>query len=173
MLTYAEIRSLRIAERLFFCIFALSEKFVHLHTHDERINMARVRRAKKVKYLKLYSPFLMRETKHELIGEPMVTETGNRRQWARCTVSRHSQMIDLDALEARQDKSAVIVPISKDDSIPYSPRDEYQVGEIIYHKMWDDIGIITGKDMTSNGAQAIIVQFEKNKEKRLIEKLTI
>ena len=82
-------------------------------------------------------------------------------------------MIDLDALEARQDKSAVIVPISKDDSIPYSPRDEYQVGEIIYHKMWDDIGIITGKDMTSNGAQAIIVQFEKNKEKRLIEKLTI
>jgi hypothetical protein len=55
----------------------------------------RVRRAKKAKYVKLFSPFLMKETKHELIGEPMENSEG-RRQCARCTVSRHSQLVDLD-----------------------------------------------------------------------------
>lgn len=130
----------------------------------------RPRRTKKAKYIKLYSPFLMKETKHELIGEPMETENG-RRQWARCTVSRHSQLIDLDALEAKNDKSAAIVPVSREDSIRYSPKDEYMVGDVILHLSWDDVGIVTSKEITSNGGYAIIVQFEKNKEKRLIEKM--
>ena len=43
---------------------------------------AKVRRARKAKYVKLFSPFLMKETKHELIGEPMESADG-RRQWAR------------------------------------------------------------------------------------------
>lgn len=100
----------------------------------------------------------------------METENG-RRQWARCTVSRHSQLIDLDALEAKNDKSAAIVPVSREDSIRYSPKDEYMVGDVILHLSWDDVGIVTSKEITSNGGYAIIVQFEKNKEKRLIEKM--
>jgi hypothetical protein len=112
----------------------------------------------------------MKETKHELIGEPMETENG-RRQWARCTVSRHSQLIDLDALEAQHDKLHAVVPVSREDSIRYSPKDEYQVGDVILHTAWDDVGIVIAKEITSNGGHAIIVQFEQHKEKRLIEKM--
>jgi hypothetical protein len=132
--------------------------------------MPRIRRAKKAKYVKLFSPFLMKETKHELIGEPMETAEG-RRQWARCTVSRHSQLVNLDALEAKEDKVSAIVPVSREDARTYSPREEFSVGDAIYHTTWDDLGVVLSKEVLSNGGHAIIVQFEKNKEKRLIEKM--
>jgi len=129
------------------------------------------KRTRKAKYITIYSPFLMRETKHELIGEPMETENG-RQQWARCTVSHHSQLINLDALQAQQERNNIaIIRISREDSRQYSPKDEYQVGDVIYHKIWDDVGIVRSKEITTSGGNAIVVLFEKNKEKRLVERL--
>ena len=125
-------------------------------------------RAKRTKYITLYSNFLMKETKHELIGEPVITETG-KHQWARCTRSHHSQLINLDSIDADSDKSKAVIPFTKDEARKYSPRGNYNIGEVIFHKVWDDIGIVQRKDTTSTGGNAIIVQFEKNLEKKLIE----
>ena len=127
-------------------------------------------RKRKPKYILLYSPSLMRETKHELIGEPVETENG-RQQWARCSVSHHSQLVNLDAIGSAQERDGLVVPISREDSKKYSPKEEYQVGDVIYHAAWDDVGIIKAKEVTSNGGNALIVLFEKNKEKKLIENL--
>jgi hypothetical protein len=113
----------------------------------------------------------MKETKHELIGEPIETESG-RHQWARCTRSRHSQLVNLDAIEQEQDKSKAIIHITREDAKKYNPRDEYKIGDVIYHAVWDDVGIVRDKEVTSNGGFSIVVQFEKNNEKRLIEKLS-
>lgn len=110
----------------------------------------------------------MKETKHELIGEPIETDEG-RHQWARCTKSRHSQLINLDAIEAERDKAKAVVHISREDAKKYSPKDEYKIGDVIFHQVWDDVGIVRAKEVTSDGGQSIIVQFEKNNEKRLIE----
>ncbi len=132
--------------------------------------MAVRKRSRRAKYITLYSPFLMRETKHELIGEPIETEKG-RHQWARCTRSRHSQLINLDAIEAEQDKSRAVVHISREDAKKYSPKEEFQVGDVIFHAVWDDVGIVRAKEVTSTGGRAIVVQFEKLSEKRLIENL--
>jgi hypothetical protein len=132
--------------------------------------MAVRKRSRRAKYITLYSPFLMRETKHELIGEPIETEKG-RHQWARCTRSRHSQLINLDAIEAEQDKSRAVVHISREDAKKYSPKEEFQVGDVIFHAIWDDVGIVRAKEVTSTGGRAIVVQFEKLSEKRLIENL--
>ena len=129
------------------------------------------KRSRRAKYIKLYSPFLMKETKHELIGEPIETETG-RHQWARCTKSRHSQLVNLDAIEVDSDKSKAVVHISREDARKYSPKDEYNIGDVIFHSVWDDVGIVRSKEVTSNGGHAIIVQFEKNNEKKLIENLS-
>ena len=127
------------------------------------------RRTRKAKYIVIYSPFLMRETKHELIGEPMEQETG-RTQWARCTVSHHSQLINLDAIQAQQEKNKTFdIRIAREDSKPYSPKKEYDIGDVIFHKAWDDVGIVRTKEVMTNGGNAIVVLFEKNKEKRLIE----
>ena len=128
------------------------------------------KRSRRAKYITLYSPFLMRETKHELIGEPIETENG-RHQWARCTRSRHSQLINLDAIEAEADRSNAIVPISREEARKYSPKDTYQVGDVIYHAVWDDVGIVRSKSVMSNGGMALVVHFEKNNEKTLIESL--
>lgn len=128
----------------------------------------RKKRTRRAKYITLYSPFLMKETKHELIGEPIETDEG-RHQWARCTKSRHSQLINLDAIEAERDKAKAVVHISREDAKKYSPKDEYKIGDVIFHQVWDDVGIVRAKEVTSDGGQSIIVQFEKNNEKRLIE----
>jgi len=128
------------------------------------------KRTRRAKYLTLYSPFLMKETKHELVGEPIETESG-RHQWARCTRSRHSQLVNIDAIEAEIDKSKAVIHISREDARKYNPKEEYSIGDVIFHKVWDDVGIVRAKEVTSNGGKAILVQFEKNSEKRLIENL--
>jgi hypothetical protein len=110
----------------------------------------------------------MKETKHELIGEPIETESG-RHQWARCTRSRHSQLINLDTIEADTDRSKAVVHISREDALRYSPKEEYQIGDVIFHSIWDDVGIVRSKEVTSDGGKAIVVHFEKNNEKKLIE----
>ncbi len=128
------------------------------------------KRSRRAKYITLYSPFLMRETKHELIGEPIETEKG-RQQWARCTRSRHSQLVNLDTIEAEADKSKAVIHISREDAMRYSPKEEFQIGDVIFHAIWDDVGIVRSKEVTSTGGKSIVVQFEKNNEKRLIESL--
>ncbi|MDR0927895.1 MAG: hypothetical protein LBO69_09075 [Ignavibacteria bacterium] len=134
-------------------------------TSPAPVKKTRVRRAK---YITLYSHFLMKDTKHELIGEPVITESG-RHQWARCTRSHHSQLINLDQIESEVDKSKAVISFTKEDARRYSPIENYNIGDVIFHKVWDDIGIVQRKDTTTNGGNAIIVQFEKNLEKRLIE----
>jgi len=129
------------------------------------------KRTRRAKYIVLYNQFLMKETKHELIGEPIETPEG-RQQWARCTRSRHSQLVNLDAIESETDKSKAVVHITREDARKYSPREEYRIGDIIFHSVWDDVGIVRAKEVMSNGGNAIIVQFEKNSEKRLIENLS-
>jgi hypothetical protein len=133
--------------------------------------MAAVRRRRRGrKYAMLYSPVLMRVTRHEFIGEPVDTPNG-RHQWARCTVSHHVQLVNLDLLEGNGRNDKAVVRLSPEDSKPYDPRAEYQIGDIIYHRAWDDYGIVRAKQILSNGSCAIVVLFEKNKEKRLVERL--
>jgi len=55
----------------------------------------------------------------------------------------------------------------------YSPERAYNVGDIIYHADWDDIGRVMSKERTSSGGQAIVVKFEKLGERRLIENFHI
>jgi len=126
------------------------------------------KRTRRAKYITLYSPFLMKETKHELIGEPIESEKG-RIQWARCTRSRHSQLINLDQIEKDTDKSKAIEHYDKDVAKKYSPKDIFDIGDILYHTKWDDIGVVKSKEVTSTGGNSIIVHFEKLNEKRLIE----
>ena len=94
--------------------------------------MAVKKRSRRAKYITLYSPFLMKETKHELIGEPIETDNG-RQQWARCTRSHHSQLVNLDAIEAEQDKSLAVIHISREDALKYAP-ERTQILKIAYEE---------------------------------------
>jgi len=136
-----------------------------------KTEVANRKRTRRAKYITIYSPFLMKETKHELIGEPIETEQGHL-QWARCTKSRHSQLINLDRIQIEQDKAQAIEHFSKDQSKKYDPRTEYKQGDVIFHEVWDDIGVVRSKEVLSSGKNAIVVEFMKNGEKKLIEQLS-
>jgi len=125
----------------------------------------------KNKYIKYFSPILLQETKHQLLGEPFETENGMM-QLIKCLRTRHISTINLDEIELSDTlKNRKPNGISKEDAEVYSPLNEYPLGSIIYHEKWDDIGIVNAKEILSSGQHAIVVNFEKSKEKRLVEKL--
>lgn len=134
--------------------------------------MARRKKVRRAKYVTIYSPFVMKETKHELVGEPVETTNG-RMQWARCIRTRQMQLINLDVIESDIDKSRGVLNISIEDAKKYEITQNYEIGDIIYHPIWDDVGIVRAKETTSHGLNSIIVQFQKNDEKRLIEQMKI
>jgi hypothetical protein len=53
----------------------------------------------------------------------------------------------------------------------YEPCSCFKVGESIFHSEWNDVGTVISKAKTSDGGQAIIVSFEKQGQRRLIENL--
>ena len=54
---------------------------------------------------------------------------------------------------------------------PYNPLQSFKVGEAIFHTEWNDVGKVVSKMKTSDGSQAIVVSFEKQGQRRLIENL--
>jgi hypothetical protein len=87
--------------------------------------------------------------------------------WYRCTRCRHSTMFDTDTLKLPQN----VIKVSREDCTSYSPDRIYNVGELIYHADWDDMGKVTQKVTTSDGGHAIVVSFEKSGSRRLVEDL--
>jgi hypothetical protein len=60
-----------------------------------------------------------------------------------------------------------VKPDQKPEMRSYAPQQHFYIGEIIFHKQFNETGIIVGKD---NGSPSkIVVFFEKNGLKRLIQ----
>jgi hypothetical protein len=73
---------------------------------------------------------------------------------------KSSQNLDLSAIKI-------------EDCKIYDPTVSFEIGDSIYHKEWDDVGKVTGKETTSSGIKAIIVEFEKSGTKRLLEQFQV
>ena len=58
-------------------------------------------------------------------------------------------------------------------AVPYVPQKSYNIGESIFHTEWNDFGKVLGKKRTSDGSYAIVVNFEKNGQRMLIENNSI
>jgi len=119
------------------------------------------------KYTIGYCTFCERETRLEYVGE---IEGNANRAWYRCTRCRHSRLVDLSQPETVAVQSR---KLELSASTLYSPERAYNVGDIIYHADWDDVGRVMSKERTSSGGQAIVVKFEKLGERRLIENFHI
>jgi hypothetical protein len=98
----------------------------------------------------------------EILGS---VEGMENRMWYRCTRCHHSSMIDL----SKQKPTEKVIKLTREECTSYSPERIYTIGEAIYHSDWDDMGRVTRKEKTSNGGQAILVSFEKNGSRRLVE----
>jgi hypothetical protein len=92
--------------------------------------------------------------------------TDQEKVWLKCTRCHHMSLISMVA-DSKNDSA---VDTAKATS--YEPQKSFTVGESIFHTEWNDFGKVLGKTKTSNGNNAIVVVFEKQGQRTLIENFT-
>ena len=113
------------------------------------------------------------EARTRLAGEgpqPLEPESGeprNENLWVRCTKCHNTMLVNLTAL--LEEKPKAHLNMTAAECTTYTPSRIYAIGEAIYHKDWDDVGTVMGKEITASGRNAVIVHFEKSGERKLLE----
>ena len=113
------------------------------------------------------------EAKTQLAGEgpqPIDAdseEPRNENLWVRCTKCHNTMLVNLAAM--MEEKPKAHANLSAAEGTPYTPTRIFAIGEAIYHKDWDDVGTVIGKEVTASGRNAVIVHFDKSGEKKLLE----
>ena len=59
--------------------------------------------------------------------------------------------------------------ISTEDAREYQESNEYQVGDVIYHRSWNDYGKVIAKETLSGHRKTILVHFVNQGKTRLLE----
>lgn len=110
-----------------------------------------------------------KQTKMERIGEmPSGAAVGEpQKMWYRCTRCKHSALITV--APQIKDKGDGGSTIDRNDCVEYAKEKVFTIGQAIYHLDWDDMGTVMKKDKMSNGIQSILVSFQKNGERKLME----
>ena len=114
------------------------------------------------KYTEQLCNYCNRSTRMEIVGE---MQGAQQKQWYRCTRCHHMTLIDLSIT------SAAAHPLKPDrgSATIYNPKLSYKIGDAIIHSEWDDVGRVMSKMRTSDGNESILVAFEKQGQRRLIE----
>jgi hypothetical protein len=119
----------------------------------------------RTKYSERFCSYCNKGTRMELVGG---MEGISGKMWFRCTRCHHTSLIDITSdipASHAHDKLEV------DKATPYTPWQSFHVGEAIFHSEWNDVGKVMSKMKLSDGSQSILVSFEKQGQRRLIENL--
>ena len=121
----------------------------------------------KVKNIQAFCKFCNAITKMELTGEVFSSVEHEGKEWAKCKKCKQILLIETDSIV--RDSKHKVDQIIIENSINYSPEKTFNVGDTIYHKTWDDFGIVIAKVSLSNGKGSITVEFQKLGFKKLLE----
>jgi hypothetical protein len=137
------------------------------------------RRSKYITGLMLCSE-CTRTARKEIVGEARTRLAGEEPQpidqtgepvpenlWVRCTKCHNTMLVNLTSLMS--EKPRTHTTLSAAECTPYSPSRIFALGEAIFHKDWDDVGTVIGKEVTASGRNAVLVHFEKSGERKLLE----
>ena len=116
----------------------------------------------RLKYTEFFCGYCNKNTKMEMVGD---VQEGQDKMWLKCTRCHHMSQMDLK-IRANENKNGKLDPAS---ATKYTPEQIFAVGQAIFHSEWDDVGKVTSKIKTSDGHQAIVVSFEKQGQRRLLE----
>ena len=118
----------------------------------------------RTKYSERFCGHCNKTTRMEVLGGMQNAED---KVWFRCTRCHHSSLFDLklDIVETADAK------LDATTATTYSPQMSFKVGESIFHSEWNDLGKVMSKTRTSDGTKAIVVSFEKQGQRTLIENL--
>jgi hypothetical protein len=118
------------------------------------------------KYTAQFCSYCNKSMRMEIIGE---MQGAQEKTWYKCTRCHHLTLIAVKQQENGQQSTK----LDRTSATVYSPQLTFKVGESIFHNEWNDLGRVTGKTRTSDGSEAILVVFEKQGQRRLIENLKL
>lgn len=121
----------------------------------------------KVRNVQAFCSYCGTERTLELVKIAFNDESENKK-WGKCKKCKQMIMIDLSQVEITESS---VKNMETDKATDYSPEHSYEVGNAIYHKGWDDFGLVTAKETLSNGQKSITVDFQKSGTKKLIESI--
>ncbi len=116
------------------------------------------------KYTEQFCSYCNKSTRMEIVGE---MQGAQEKIWYKCTRCHHMTLIDLKVQAAAQQSGK----LDRRSATVYNPQSTFKVGESIFHNEWNDVGRVTSKMRTSDGSESILVVFEKQGQRRLIENL--
>lgn len=118
----------------------------------------------RTKYSVRFCGYCNKDSRMELVGE---MQGAAQKVWFRCTRCHHMSLIDL-SIELQKHE---VVKLDASNATPYTPQQSFHIGESIFHTGWNDVGRVISKVKTSDGSQAIVVSFEKQGQRTLIENI--
>jgi hypothetical protein len=85
----------------------------------------------------------------------------------------HAQIDDSDENEREEGEKTAedlsIEDLYTDSAREYRETDEYQVGDVLYHRSWNDYGKVVSKETLSGNRKTIVVHFVNQGKTRLLE----
>jgi len=89
--------------------------------------------------------------------------------WLRCAGCNRTTFLKMT--EYQQLVSALKAPrvVVDGERVNYDPAQNFMVGQLLYHPLWDDCGEVVKKLTTNEGQTTIIVVFSRLGERTLIE----
>lgn len=121
--------------------------------------------ARLTKNIEAYCRTCASVTKME-IATPAGEAFGEDHYWALCKKCKNKSVISLDDI-IRDDKISV-KDIDMGEAVDYSPDKDYEVGMVLYHKGWQDFGVVKAKTRLSSLKVRLTVEFQSKGIKELL-----
>lgn len=81
-------------------------------------------------------------------------------------------MMTVNFNELSKDSKPSLKDFDNLNFIDYSPKIDFEIGNGVYHKIWDDYGVVIEKDVVAKDRFTITVDFQKSGKKKLITLLS-
>ena len=117
----------------------------------------------RTKYSMHFCVYCNKDTRMEMMNE---AHGSADKLWLRCSRCHHMSMMETPGKAAGAKGK-----VDANTATPYNPQESFEIGQSIFHAEWNDVGRVVSKMKTSDGAHAIVVSFEKQGQRRLIENL--
>ncbi len=104
------------------------------------------------------------------IATPAGEAFGEEAYWAKCKKCKNKLVITLDDI-IRDDRISV-KNIDMGEAVDYSPDKDYEIGSVLFHKGWEDFGVVKSKSHLSSTKISLTVEFQSKGIKKLLASTT-
>ncbi|MGQ9804496.1 MAG: hypothetical protein ACUVRP_00265 [Chlorobiales bacterium] len=98
-------------------------------------------------------------------------ENTEPKYWLRCKNCSAVSVIEEWKIQINREKN--LDELTIDDCVTYTPQGIYRVGDAIFHKALNKIGIVRSKQFTNSGASAVTIEFRDLGMRQLLENVSI